>query len=133
MKLRQIALPTILLVVAATALAGNQAPTQTKGMTFDVVQQNNLGAQIAVMEGHDFRGRRITFAPGAEIVEHSHAERPGIVYVISGSVIEFRNGKKITYTAGDSWIETADTNHWAKNGSKTEEAVIFMVDLPPKK
>jgi len=132
MNLKHFAAPTLLLLVAAAAYAGSKPPTETKGLTADVMQQGNLGAQIGVMGNYDFRGRRITFAPGAEIVEHSHAERPGIVYVIKGSIIEYRNGVKNTYNAGDSWIETADTVHWAKNGSASEEAVIFMVDLPPK-
>jgi len=132
MKLAYIAAPTLLLLTAAAVYAGNKPPTETKGLSADVMQQGNLGAQIGVMGDYDFRGRRITFAPGGEIVEHSHAERPGIVYVIKGSIIEVRNGVANTYNAGDSWIETADTTHWAKNASDSEEAVIFMVDLPPK-
>jgi len=48
------------------------------------------------------------------------------------TAVEYRNGEKLEYSAGDTWIETADTVHWAKNPSSENKAVIFMVDLPPK-
>jgi len=121
----------ISIVVAATAYAQSTAtpPTETQGLDAVVAHQNGLEAQIPAMSGFDFRGRKITLLPGAATVEHSHAERPGIVYVIEGKVNEYRNGEKREFAAGDTWIETADTVHWVQNPTKNK-AVIFMVDLP---
>jgi len=117
--------------IATSVLAGDKPPEKTQGLSVNVLHQNNLGAQIGAMQKYDIRSRYITFAPGAAIAEHSHAERPGMVYVIKGGIIEYRNGERNEYKAGDSWIETADTVHWAKNASDDEESIIFMVDLPP--
>ncbi|MGH1538978.1 MAG: cupin domain-containing protein [Arenicella sp.] len=122
------------LTVAAAAYAGNatKAPEKSHGLSPEVAHQNSLEAQIPSMKGYDIRGRKITLLPGAATAEHSHAERPGIVYVMQGSVVEYRNGEKRKFTMGDTWIETADTVHWVKNPMK-EPAVIFMVDLPKQK
>jgi len=117
--------------LATLVIAADKPPEKSSGVSIDVPHLNNLGPQIGVMQDYNIRGRYITFAPDAAIAEHSHAERPGMVYVIKGEIWEYRNGKKIEYKAGDSWIETADTVHWAKNPSSENEAVIFMVDLPP--
>jgi len=122
----------IALGVAIKVIAGDKPPTETQGLKADVLQQNNLGAQLPALKDHDLRARFIRWAPGATITEHSHAERPGVVYVVKGGIIEYRNGERIEYKEGDSWIEDAETTHWAKNASMEEESVIFMVDLPPK-
>jgi len=119
------------LALCAVAYAGAKAiaPEKTSGLMPVVAHENALANQIPSMQGYNMRGRKITLAPGGATAEHSHAERPGIVYVIKGKVNEYRNGEKIEYSAGDTWIETADTVHWVENPSD-EPSVIFMVDLP---
>lgn len=118
-------------IAAATAYAGNsaKAPEKSHGLSPVVAHQNGLEAQIPAMKGYDFRSRKITLMPGGATAEHSHAERPGIVYVMKGTVVEYRNGVKRTFKSGDTWIEKADTVHWVKNPTN-KPAVIFMVDLP---
>jgi len=116
--------------ILALAVVACTAPTETNGVSIEVVHTSSLGEQIPQMEGYQLRGRKITFFPGGGIVEHSHAERPGMVYVISGEITEVRNGITRVYRAGDTWIETSDTVHWASNLS-LRPAVIWMVDLPP--
>jgi len=118
--------------MTVTAIAGNKAPEKTSGISAQVLHQNNLGPQIKVMQAHDFRARRLTLAPGGATAEHSHAQRPGIVYVEEGEIIEYRNGVKRSFKKGDTWIETADTVHWVKNPSKDKVGVIVMIDLPVK-
>jgi len=132
--MRKYTVGAVVLAATITTLvyAAEKPPKKTTGLSVEVPHLNNLGPQIGAMKDYDFRGRFITFAPGAAIAEHSHAERPGIVYVIQGEIVEFRNGERIEYAAGDSWIEDAKTVHWAKNPSNDTEAVIFMVDMPPK-
>jgi len=126
-------LTTLALVGFSVAVyASSKAPEKSHGIKPVVAHQNALEAQIGSMSGYDIRGRTITFAPGAASSEHSHAERPGMVYVISGTVIEHRNGERLEYSAGDTWIETADTNHWIENPTN-EISQIFMVDLPVQK
>jgi len=124
-----------LAVGASTAFAGGDnlakltPPTENSGISAEVLGQNSLVEQIPAFKGYDIRGRKITFAPGATLMSHSHAERPGFVYVLSGDVVESRNGTARKYSAGDVWIEDAATEHWMRN-IYDEPAVIIMVDTP---
>lgn len=126
----RIVLTALLIIVSPLSFAGGKVPTETQGITPITLHQNNLGAQINLFQDYDIRARRIIFAPGATVAPHSHAERPGIVYVESGVVVESRNGRKRKFKEGDTWIEKASTNHWVKNPSKKKEAVIIVIDLP---
>lgn len=116
--------------VAAQVKVAVQAPTESQGVSIEVLQQNGLAAQIPAFKGYDFRARRITFAAGASFAEHNHAVRPGFVIVESGTIIEGRGDKALAYSAGQTWIEDAETEHWLRNVSD-QDAVIIMVDLPP--
>ena len=122
-------------LIGSSAFAGDlkhvKEPTETKGVSLTVLQQNALEAQIPAMKGYEIRARRITFEAGASFTKHNHAERPGVVYVEAGEIIENRNGKTRKFSAGDNWIEDAQTDHWLRNISDAP-AVIIMVDLPPQ-
>jgi len=120
----------MLAIISVGVYANSKAPEKTHGLKPVVLHQNNLAAQIELMKGYDVRARRISFDAGGATAEHSHATRPGIVYVEKGEIIEYRNGKKRMFKQGDTWIETADTMHWVKNASETETAAIIMIDLP---
>ncbi|MGH1487750.1 MAG: cupin domain-containing protein [Cellvibrionaceae bacterium] len=116
----------LLIIVTAPTFAGNkQAPEKTHGISAETLQSNALGPQINAMQGYDFRSRRVTIEPGGATNEHSHAERPGIVYVEQGKIIEYRNGTKKTYKPGDTWVEKADTVHWVYN--KTKKPVVLII------
>lgn len=82
---------------------------------------------------YDLRARLVTVAPGGAINSHPHAGRPGIVRVVSGSVIEYRGTTARTLKAGEFWTETADVVHWFSNPSSTETAELWVVDLVPRK
>lgn len=131
--MKKIILSSVLIASLATAaIAGMKPPTETQGVSPEVTHVNDLSAQIPAMAAYQLRGRKITFAPGATFTKHSHASRPGIVYVMSGEVVVVDNGVKEIYSAGDTWIETAETDHWLANKSD-KPASIWMVDLPEKK
>ncbi len=129
----KLALATLLITVATSShsFANNKhkVPTETQGLTATELHSNNLGAQINVPE-YNLRARRVILIPGATVAPHSHAERPGFVYVERGLVIESRNGRKRRFREGDTWLESASTNHWVRNPRKVKEAVLIIVDLP---
>jgi len=122
----------IVLSVSAIAFAGLKAPTKTSGISAKTLHNNELSAQQPAFKGHELRGRKLTIMPGGGTVEHSHAKKPGIVYVISGAIVEVRNGVKRTFQAGDTWIKKGDTVHWGQNDTD-RPAVIWVVDLPKQK
>jgi quercetin dioxygenase-like cupin family protein len=134
MKLTMLA--SIAVLCAAPLFAQDKvkvkAPTETQGVSVEVLEQNGLKKQIKAFKGYDIRARRITFAAGASFAVHDHAERPGFVIVESGTLVEGRGDKALAYSAGQTWIEDAKTEHWLRNVSD-QDAVIIMVDLPPVK
>jgi quercetin dioxygenase-like cupin family protein len=106
-------------------------PQKTQGIDATALQQFPLAAQIPAMAGYELRGRRIVIAPGGTITEHSHADRPGIVYILEGTLTEYRNGVARIVKPGDTWAEEANTVHWIEN--KTDKpCVIWAVDLVKK-
>lgn len=94
----------------------------------DILQSFSLHPQIQSMQGYDFRSRRITVKPGMSIPQHSHASRPGIVYVESGTIVEHREGKSRILSSGDTLIEDAVTTHGFKNMSD-KPCVLIAFDL----
>jgi len=106
-------------------------PDSTFGLAVEVLYQFDLEAQVPALEGFELRGRRLTFEPGAATNLHSHSDRPGSLYVIEGSITEFRNGNDgRVLEVGDSWIEEANLDHWILNHTD-EDAVAIVVDIVP--
>src|SRR5450631_1017317 len=103
---------TALLLVGITNSFAAQKPEKTQGLGETVLQQFPLAAQIPAMQGYELRGRRIVIAPGGAVTEHSHADRPGIVYILEGSMTEHRGEIARTVNVGDTWAEDVNTLHW---------------------
>ncbi len=128
--MKQTALIALLtLVMSSPAFASGKAPEKTHGLSAVALEAHELAAQIPVMSNYQLRARRVTFEPGGATSLHSHAMRPGIVYVERGEIVEIRSGEKRTFKAGETWNETADTEHWVKNASD-QPAVLIIIDLP---
>ena len=117
-----------------------EIPTEHKGLSvtlLGVVGEESLQKQIG-LSGYEIRLREIVIEPGGQIARHSHAARPGVVQVISGSWTEGRaagEGMKPTltdYYAGkkEALLETWDTEHWGWN-TGSEPAHILACDLAP--
>lgn len=122
----------VMLVVGATYLvAAGQKPEKNQGMDEARLQQFPVAAHISTMPGYELRGRRIAMAPGGTAVEHSHADRPGFVYILEGSMTEHRGDVARVVKVGDSWHEDANTVHWMEN--TTDKPCVFLaVDLVKK-
>ena len=131
-------LTTALIVVGTAVLAHDKTdlaavptPTESQGVSLDVLQQFDLEPQIAAMAGYDIRMRKITFAPGATFAQHSHAIRPGLVYILEGEILDVRGDDRRVYKAGQHWMEDATTDHWLANISD-KPVTFIMIDTPVK-
>ena len=85
------------------------------------------------MKGLMLRTRRLTILPGGFVPTHSHADRPAIIYIISGEIIEHSTkcAVPIVHKAGDSTAEFGgDLQHWWENKG-TEPVVLISSDLVP--
>lgn len=121
----------VLSVVATTSFA-NEMPTENKGIKGVPLYLQALQQQIPSMAGYVLRSRHITLAPGGSVAKHSHAERPGFLYVLEGELTEYTGDTVRIVRAGDSWTEAVDTVHGVKNNSD-KPAVAIVIDIVREK
>jgi len=108
---------------------GEDAAPETKGVTADLLTSLDLGPEIEGMSGQQLRMRMFTFEPGAVFGPiHDHKDRPGIVYVMQGTITDHRDGAARDYGPGVGWPEDPNTSHWLENRG-TVPAVEISVDI----
>jgi quercetin dioxygenase-like cupin family protein len=101
----------------------------TQGVISQVLATVDLGLEIEGMAGRQFRMRMFTFAPGAVFGPvHDHKDRPGLVYILAGTITDHRDGVVTDYGPGLGWPEDRHTLHWLENRG-TVPAVEISVDI----
>jgi quercetin dioxygenase-like cupin family protein len=105
------------------------AATMPKDVTDTVIGSIDLGKEIGV-EGRMLRTRRLVIQPGGIVPMHSHADRPALIYTVSGTVTEHRStcGVPIVHKAGDISREAEGISHWWQNEGK-EPVVLLSSDV----
>ena len=70
--------------------------------------------------------------PGGVVPWHSHDNRPAMIYIVAGEVVEYASNcaVPIVHKAGDVAPEKKGTSHWWKNAGSAP-AVLISVDLFP--
>jgi quercetin dioxygenase-like cupin family protein len=97
-------------------MSDEEAVPETRGVTAELLATVDLGAEIDGMEGRQLRLRMFTFEPGAVFGPlHDHKDRPGIVYVLEGTITDHRAGAATDYGPGVGWPEDRNTRHWLEN------------------
>jgi quercetin dioxygenase-like cupin family protein len=107
-------------------------PTMPKDVTDTVRASTDLSKEPAKIAGRQFRLRELTMQPGGIVPWHSHDNRPAMIYIVSGEVVEYASNcaVPIVHKAGDIAPEKNGTSHWWKNTGNTT-AVLISVDLFP--
>lgn len=101
----------------------------TKGVTSKLLATVDLGPEIEGMAGRQLRMRMFTFEPGAVFGPlHDHRGRPGLVYVLQGTITDHRDGVATDYGPGLGWPEDRNTLHWLENRGNVP-AVEVSVDI----
>ncbi len=104
------------------------------GVTDDVIASADLAKQPVGINDRLFRMRRLVVQPGGVVPWHSHGDRPAIIYIISGEIVEYASTCTIpiVHKAGEATTEHFPTQHWWKNnGSVPVE--LLSADLFHKK
>jgi quercetin dioxygenase-like cupin family protein len=142
----KLALATIMLgstLVASTAALAGECPADkfradvrqpvshaAKGVTDTVLAAIDLGKERAKLAERHLRLRKLTIEPGGIVPWHSHGDRPAIIYIAEGEIVEFASNCSvpIVHKAGDVAKETSGTSHWwQNNGTKT--VILFSSDV----
>jgi quercetin dioxygenase-like cupin family protein len=102
-----------------------------QGVTDTVLAMIDVAKEPAKVEGRLLRLRKLTIEPGGIVPWHSHGDRPAIIYIIKGTIIEHASdcAVPIVHKAGDVTAETHTTSHWWKNEGK-ETVTLLSADLP---
>jgi quercetin dioxygenase-like cupin family protein len=106
-----------------------QVAPETKGVTVEQLATLDLGPEIDGMAGRQLRMRMVTIEAGGVFGPiHGHKDRPGMVYVLQGTITDHRNGVATEYGPGVGWPEDMNTTHWLENRGTTR-AVEISVDI----
>jgi quercetin dioxygenase-like cupin family protein len=112
-----------------TAMSHEHPTPETIGVTVKLLAALDLGPEIAGMAGRQLRMRLVTIEPGGVFGPvHDHKDRPGMVYILQGTITDHRNGVVKDYGPGLGWPEDKNTTHWLENRGTTP-AVEISVDI----
>ena len=111
------------------AMRTEQTAHETKGVTVRQLAALDLVPEIEGMTGRQLRMRMVTIEPGGVLGPiHDHKDRPGMVYILQGTITDHRNGLAKEYGTGAGWPEDKNTTHWLENRGTTV-AVEISVDI----
>ena len=133
------------MLAAAPALAGgcpaNKSGVDVRppvtdaaaGVADTVVASIDVAKEPSHIEGRLFRMRKLVIQPGGVVPWHSHHERPAIIVITRGTVIEYASNCSvpIVHETGDVSTETSATAHWWKNDTKSP-VELYSADLFPQ-
>ncbi len=105
------------------------AVPQTRGIEVQLLATVDLAGEIEGLDGRQLRLRLVTMEPGAVYGPlHDHVDRPGIVYILQGTITDHRDGTATEYGPGVGWPEDRHTLHWLENRG-TVPAVEVSIDI----
>jgi quercetin dioxygenase-like cupin family protein len=100
------------------------------GVTDVTLGAINLGKQPAHIRDRELRFRKLTIEPGGIVPWHSHDDRPALIFVQQGEIVEYASNcaDPIVHKAGDIRPEVSGTSHWWKNLGK-ETVILYVGDV----
>jgi quercetin dioxygenase-like cupin family protein len=109
-------------------------PSKPSGVTDTVISSIDLSPMGSGLAGRKMRMRKLVVQPGGIVPWHSHEARPANIYIISGSITEYRNScaVPIEHNAGDVTAEFGPIAHWWKNNTKHPTVLISADMLSPE-
>jgi quercetin dioxygenase-like cupin family protein len=100
-------------------MANARQPVDFKavGVTDTTLGSIDLGTQAAKITGRELRFRKLVIQPGGIVPWHSHDDRPALIFVEQGEIIEYASNcaAPIHHKTGEVRAETQGTAHWWKN------------------
>ena len=97
-------------------MSNEQMAPETKGVAVQLLATIDLGPEIEGMAGRQLRMRMVTIEPGGVFGPvHNHIDRPGVVYILQGTITDHRNATATDYGPGVGWPEDRNTTHWLEN------------------
>lgn len=142
-RLRSVAVATFVSVGFSFAVQAGECPAdkvkanareavtlEAVGVTDTTLGAIDLGKEKAKIKGRELRFRKMVIQPGGVVPWHSHDDRPALIYVAEGEILEFASNcaGPIHHKAGDIRAEKLGTSHWWKNLSD-KPVTLFIGDV----
>ena len=108
------------------------ASNPASGVTDTVVGSIDVSKEPAHIDGRLLRLRKLVVQPGGVVPWHSHHDRPAIIVITKGTVVEYASNCSvpIVHAEGDVSTETNGTSHWWRNESDAP-VELYSADLFP--
>jgi quercetin dioxygenase-like cupin family protein len=119
------------LAVSASVASAQTPAGEPKGPVAKPLLNLDLAPEIDSVQGRVMRMQLTTYEPGASNKSHSHKDRPEVVYILSGKVIEHRGDAAKEYGPGDTFAADRNTTHWMENKG-TVPAVMLVTGIAKK-
>jgi quercetin dioxygenase-like cupin family protein len=90
-----------------------------RGVSDTILSTIDLAHEKIAAKNYMMRVRRLEIQPDGIVPWHSHAERPALIYIISGQITEYASNCSvpIQHKAGEVARETHVVSHWWENKS----------------
>jgi len=131
MPLRKAVTAVAAIVLAAMLTGAGAQQPPGRGPSSKLLTTIDLASEIDGVSGHILRMQMTTYEPGASNTPHSHKDRPEVVYILSGKIIDHRGDMGKEYGPGESFTAGKDTTHWMEN--KGEVPTVLLVSTIAKK
>ena len=114
-------------VAAGVVHDGGASPV---GVTDAVLGMIDLSKESIQANNRLFRLRRLEIEPGGIVPLHDHADRPALIYIIEGSIMEYSSNcmVPIQHNAGEIAMESVGLVHWWQN-TGDENVVLISADI----
>lgn len=92
----------------------------------------SLAGEIPDDSDRVLRARELRIAPGGVVAVHRHEQRPGVAYILEGSIVEHRNdaAEPVVRGPGAVAFERSGITHWWENRGDTPVRAL-VVDVVP--
>src|SRR5207342_872488 len=82
----------------ADGMGQPMGPTTPSGVTDVVRSSTDLAKEPLAVPGRQFRLRQLELQPGGIVPWHSHNDRPAMIYIVSGEVVEYSSSCAVPIT-----------------------------------
>ena len=74
---------------------------ETSGVSVELIGTVDLAGEVEGLEGRELRMRKVTIQPGGVFGPvHDHKGRPGLVWILQGTITDHRDGVATDYGPG---------------------------------
>jgi len=90
---------------------------EASGVSDNVLAMLPLAEEGPMLADRKMRVRKLTIESGGVVPWHSHGDRPALIYIIEGEIMEYASNcaAPIVHKAGDVAVESHAVSHWWKN------------------